>query len=1229
MENFLPKYPLLDDDSKLDPYDTPFNEVIFRKKEFFENKLDKQEEFPSIQGDLTKYQKTIVRYLSSYTPYIGVLLVHEPGTGKSCAAIGAVEHIRHSSNDFTGALVLASGDTMLANFTNEIVFKCTSGEYIPKEFSTLNARTKLTRINKNVREFYSLQTFQKFSKHLKNTSDEGIISQYSNKIVVIDEVHHLRIKEGEEKEDLDIYLQIHRLLHLIQNSKVLLLSGTPMQDIPEEVASIMNLLLPKDEQLPMGREFREEFIENSRIKPDKIDELKKKFMGRVSFLRESPSNVKKRYIGEVFPPLDHFVVHPTLMSKFQTKNYKLAHAKDKLGQGGVGINAQEASLFVYPDGSFGREGFATYIQTRKIKSSVFSSVGADFVMKEELRTALVGNTDAETLINVRKHSCVYADVIEKILSTKGNCFIYSSIVEGSGCILFSLILKLFGFSQADGKETTRSPRYALLIGATSSTLTDIKERFNKVDNYKGGFIRVIVGSNKIAEGYSFNCMVFEAILTPHWNYSETIQAIARGIRFGSHNELIKHGLNPDVEIMQCLAVPDSKSAESIQLKMYKISEDKDIVIRSILRLMMESAFDCALNYRRNKLDGEEGTRECDYKSCEFQCDGISPDLLVEENPQLDYSTYNLYYSNTITPLRKRIDDILRFNRIITINNLIDNLKNEFNAEEVISAVSTITDEGNVNYADFLLLYSDSPSKVISNTIEEMFRTTFEITLNEIVEVYDGKYTRFEILQTLSKLISDNTAIMNKFGFYSYIRENNNTYFLVDNMPTKPTLFSSYYSENPSVMSSTNFTQLLITWYENKIPELITRICNAETEIEFATLINNLSVEYKELILEAVVLAKLSNVQGKERFIRFVSNYFDAYIKTVGGITVSTLLKTSKNVSRCLTNQTWSDCTPELIQRLKREEDKETTEMAASKHGIIGLRNPQTKKFCLIDHMKNPVQNDARTIRAGKVCSSWDPKELIQIIDRMEIPVKITKSREDMIKQVQESKYASKIFTTEEIEGMSLSRLAILTKYITATKATMCDDIYAQLDSEGRIKISDTCGERGKPKGLAVIENSGHTSFVPTRYILSQMTEDMKAQFIVLKKLLIKIADESGIKDMTNRLSIIGDNRNDVWLIYNKKKTVIAFMHLKSKESETTIEDLSIAKSVQEKELVVDLLTSLRNDITRQTDYGGRPITGAKIILDKQSANYKKRHAFFKKIGLGLPNLVGNLEYYSI
>ena len=44
--------------------------------------------------------------------------------------------------------------------------------------------------------------------------------------------------------------------------------------------------------------------------------------------------------------------------------------------------------------------------------------------------------------------------------------------------------------------------------------------------------------------------------------------------------------------------------------------------------MKESAIDCALTYQRNIVNDPKmnGTRECDYQKCNYDCDGIPNDF---------------------------------------------------------------------------------------------------------------------------------------------------------------------------------------------------------------------------------------------------------------------------------------------------------------------------------------------------------------------------------------------------------------------------------------------------------------------------------------------------------------------------------------------------------------------------------------------------------------------------
>jgi len=244
--DFLPIYPNINPltDDIFNPYDITFNNSIYEKKEFYDNRLDEIENFPDEKGELMKHQKIISIFLSSYTPYNSLLLMHEMGTGKTCSSIGAIEQIRSENSTINGAFIFAKGKGILDNYKEELVFKCTKGQYIPFQFTSINTdKKKHFAIKRKIEDYYKFHTFETFAKYLASISDQSMKEKYSNKVIVIDEVHNLRPQD--KTEGLHIYHQFYRLTHVIENSKILLLSGTPMKSNFHIMKSVFLLILFK------------------------------------------------------------------------------------------------------------------------------------------------------------------------------------------------------------------------------------------------------------------------------------------------------------------------------------------------------------------------------------------------------------------------------------------------------------------------------------------------------------------------------------------------------------------------------------------------------------------------------------------------------------------------------------------------------------------------------------------------------------------------------------------------------------------------------------------------------------------------------------------------------------------------------------------------------------------------------------------------------------------------
>ena len=131
---------------------------------------------------------------------------------------------------------------------------------------------------------------------------------FSNRIIVIDEVHNIKLKEKGDDPRVDVYKQLHRMLHLVQNCKILLMSGTPIKDSIIDFSDIINLIVPLNKQLPIKQSFIDTYFNfekevpklqrNYTLKEEKIDELKELLKGKISYLKSMSSEIKKNFIGE-------------------------------------------------------------------------------------------------------------------------------------------------------------------------------------------------------------------------------------------------------------------------------------------------------------------------------------------------------------------------------------------------------------------------------------------------------------------------------------------------------------------------------------------------------------------------------------------------------------------------------------------------------------------------------------------------------------------------------------------------------------------------------------------------------------------------------------------------------------------------------------------------------------------------------------------------------------------
>lgn len=981
--DFLYQYKLLDDSIEYDP-ELSFEDTIFNKKEFKDLILPRMEERPH-PGDLLLHQRIIQRFLSSYAPYDELLLYHEVGTGKTCSAVGTIEQLRQENFGFQRALILVKGKPLIDNFINELVFVCTDGRYIPEDYESLTDMEKTIRTRKAIEDYYEFDTFEVFAKKIKASTDDQLRKKYNNTIIIVDEVHNLRPSDA-NSEEKNIYDEIHRFLHLLTNRKIMLMSATPMKDRSEEISTVMNLILPLDDQLPIDKKFAEKYLTDDDVKvpiKSQIKKLVSYFRGRVSYLKAQPTDVKKVFVGSKIRGIQHFKIFESGMSDFQTGPYSQA-LKDDVGEEekskkGVYSNSRQASLLVYPDGSYGSKGYKNYItEERRPVLGEKDKFIYSFSLTREFKNLFENKSYEQKYSELEKLSTKYASLVNILMTTPNeSSFAYIDLVEGSGSIVLSKILEQFGFSKAKGGEKTPGLRYAIITNKTATTkgIKSIVKTFNSKENKHGDIIKLIIGSKVISEGITLKNVQNIHIITPFWNYSEIDQAIGRGIRAFSHKDL---GRDVAVKVYHYAALPANNS-KSIDVIMYKISEKKDISIKAMERVLKISAFDCELTKLRNIRD-DPMTRECDYQSCDYQCNGITVDEYIKE---LDDSYNNLYLTNDLKML----------------------------------------------------------SIVITNILSREYCITFEKLKGLLPE-----YTNFQILTCLNDLIMGKNSVMCSNGLKGFVYESDGYFYVSDKLWSK-NYFDSYYIQNPTYYKKGGFDAIVKDQYLDQIPEKI-ELMIAGTNDERDIILSTLPLNIQEMFLEAAVLANKKKIKVNEGFQKYLLQYYKDFIKRYDTVTISSLLFDSKNELRCLEKEKWRLCGNDAEKLFKEEKDRKNTELENNPYGYYGIYNNDTKKFQIRDVSQQEYKetDDTRKETKGKVCSSWLLSDLVKMVIKLQmvLPPNIAKmSKDELLKILLDKKYKkkmAKIMGEDALKKLSKENLQRVYYYGTMAIKKLCEEI---------------------------------------------------------------------------------------------------------------------------------------------------------------------------------------------
>ena len=353
-EKILYENSMIDDDYQfLYPTlnDPDFNAKIASRKEFnsirydgkIKNIKEQAEKMCSQDFALMPHQMFVKNFLSFQTPYNSLLLYHGLGTGKTCSAIGVAEEMRHYMKQIglEQKIFIVASPNVQNNFRMQLfderrlekngdqwnLHTCIGNELIkeinPTSMKNLPKDKIVSQMNALINEHYRFIGYGELSNYIQRKIDTTTSGQddteamqqkrirkikrhFSNHLFIIDEFHNIRISDDNKDKKKTATLLMDVIQHA-EDTRLLLLSGTPMYNSYKEIVWTVNLLNMVDKRSTIKEsdifDAQGNFVERDGNKEGGKELLERKLTGYVSFVRgENPYTFPYRMYPDQFEP---------------------------------------------------------------------------------------------------------------------------------------------------------------------------------------------------------------------------------------------------------------------------------------------------------------------------------------------------------------------------------------------------------------------------------------------------------------------------------------------------------------------------------------------------------------------------------------------------------------------------------------------------------------------------------------------------------------------------------------------------------------------------------------------------------------------------------------------------------------------------------------------------------------------------------------------------------------
>lgn len=775
--------------------DPMFNLGLVSKKEFTDLKSDTRvydletqaaKLCESAEFELLPHQAFVRNFLSFRTPYNGLLLFHGLGTGKTCSAISVTEEMRQYLKQIgeQKRIIIVASPNVQENFKKQLFddrklqkiggrwnIRACAGEEMLREINPMGVegleKPNIVRLVKQIiRRSYLFMGPEQFSNYIarimeryasvedpverKRLVTSGIDSEFSGRLIVIDEAHNIRTTKGAptglDKKGDKTAKYLHQLVKNTTNLKILLMSATPMFNAPEEIVWLVNLLRLNDKRPPLraadvftkdgifiqdrGRDIgREALVEGSR--------------GYVSYVRgDNPYAFPFKFYPTTFA-LDHSYASRPLAQK-QMNGATIAQSLQFLDLYMVDLSSYQMSVYadcvasmagrIPDDKGIGYQALNLPLQALDIVyPPVPGESPLDSVGRTGLNSAFAYDSETKRSFSYRQevmeqhgrflampalkeYSAKIAAVCEAVATSDGIILVYSQYIDG-GCVPIALALEEMGLTRSIGESLLAEPpkpsakqlSYAMITGDPLLSPGNAAEvrKITDVANADGSLVKVVIISEAGSEGIDLTNIRQVHIMDPWYNLNRLEQIVGRAVRWCSHRALPFSKRNVEIRYYGT-TLPDH-SIEAADTYVYRLAERKGVKIGAVSRALKENAIDCLLN--KNVMDPariKKNTKQelssglvvdymvgdkprtslCDFMDeCAYTC---SPAVALPEVPSM--STYtDGFVTMNIGAVEKRVVDAFSKEYAYTRADLVRdvNMQRDYPLVQIDAAITRV------------------------------------------------------------------------------------------------------------------------------------------------------------------------------------------------------------------------------------------------------------------------------------------------------------------------------------------------------------------------------------------------------------------------------------------------------------------------------------------------------------------------------------------------------------